>query len=231
MSKAHSPTRFNGEADSFYDSNFTLDINNRMRVPKSIRVSEDFTDETVSGTNGSSWHQKLADEKFEMNVPDRILVAGQGQHVATKAPPREIILENSIMPPEPGMVRVQTPPRVLTLDDHFFPAVDEEDLTEFADQRVDPRSTVPRSHVRYDAQSQSQIVRHAREETPSFNALDVSLPPSEEIQHLRRQVARLTRRILAVEVEAQQRQQRDKILYAAAVACFFLKTFFWLTRN
>lgn len=32
---------------------------------------------------------------------------GQEQHVGTKAPPREITLENAVLPPEPGMVRVQ----------------------------------------------------------------------------------------------------------------------------
>ncbi|XP_046734718.1 transport and Golgi organization protein 11 [Diprion similis] len=229
MSKAHSPTRFNGEADSFYDSNFTLDINKRMRVPKSIRVSGDYTDENVAGTNGSSWNQMLANEKFEMHVPDRILVAGQDQHVGTKAPPREIILENSVMPPEPGMIRVQTPPRVLTLDDHFFPAVDEEDPNEFTNENTETPSTVSRSRGRYN--NDNQIVRQVREQTPSYNSLDVSLPPSEEIQHLRRQVGKLTRRILAVEVESQQRQQRDKILYAVALSYFFLKTFFWLSRN
>lgn len=77
MSKTHSPTVFNGEADNFYDPNFTLDINKRMRVPKSIRVSGDYTDEEINGTNGSSWNQIVAGEKFEMHVPDRILVVGK----------------------------------------------------------------------------------------------------------------------------------------------------------
>ncbi len=74
MANAHSPTRFNGEADNFFDPNFTLDINQRMRVPKSIRVSGDFSDEEISGTNGSLWNG--ISEKLEMNVPDRILVVG-----------------------------------------------------------------------------------------------------------------------------------------------------------
>ena len=76
MSKAHSPTVFNGEADNFYDPNFTLDINKRMRVPKSIRVSGDYTDEEID-TNGSGWNQVVGAEKFEMHVPDRILVVGK----------------------------------------------------------------------------------------------------------------------------------------------------------
>lgn len=77
MAKAHSPTRFNGEADNFYDPNFTLDINTRMRVPKSIRVSGDYTDEEAAVTNGTTWNQVSVMEKLEMHVPDRILVVGK----------------------------------------------------------------------------------------------------------------------------------------------------------
>jgi murein tripeptide amidase MpaA len=76
MANAHSPTRFNGEADNFFDPNFTLDINSKMRVPKSIRVNGDYAGEKVLGTNGSAWN--IASEKFEMHVPDRILVVGKG---------------------------------------------------------------------------------------------------------------------------------------------------------
>lgn len=32
---------------------------------------------------------------------------GQEQHIGTRAPPREITLENAVLPSEPGMVRVQ----------------------------------------------------------------------------------------------------------------------------
>lgn len=34
-------------------------------------------------------------------------VTGQDQHFGTRAPPRELQLENSVMPPDPGVVRVQ----------------------------------------------------------------------------------------------------------------------------
>ncbi|XP_015589097.1 transport and Golgi organization protein 11, partial [Cephus cinctus] len=212
MSNAHSPTRFHREADSFYDQNFTLDINKRMHIPKSIRVNGDFTDEDIPGTNGSSWNQVQSSEKFDMHVPDRILVVGQEQHIGTRAPPREIILENSSMPPEPGMVRVQTPPRVLTLADHYFPAVDEDDVNTFTNELREAESNI--SHPRNRYNPETHITRHAREQTPSYSALDVSLLPSEEIQHLRRQVGKLNRRVMAVELEMLQRQQRDKILYA-----------------
>lgn len=76
MSKAQSPTHFNAEPDSFYDPNFTLDINTRMRVPKSIRVNGDYEEENTMA-NGSAWNQvSIAPEKIEMHVPDRILVVG-----------------------------------------------------------------------------------------------------------------------------------------------------------
>ncbi|KOX78133.1 Transport and Golgi organization protein 11 [Melipona quadrifasciata] len=223
MSKAHSPTVFNGEADNFYDPNFTLDINKRMRVPKSIRVSGDYTDEEID-TNGSSWNQVVAAEKFEMHVPDRILVVGQEQHVGTKAPPREITLENAVLPPEPGMVRVQTPPRILTLDNHYFPTADEE-LNSYSTETKKSVASKPQYST------ETQIVRHAREQTPSYSALNVSLPPSEEIQHLRRQVGKLNRRVMAIELEMLQRQQREKIIYALTLTYLILKAVSWLTRN
>ena len=44
-------------------------------------------------------------------MPDRILVAGDNQHVASKSTPRELQLEASVLPPTTEHVRVSTPPR------------------------------------------------------------------------------------------------------------------------
>lgn len=225
MSKTHMPARFNGEADNFYDPNFTLDINNRMRVPKSIRVNGDHTDQDVSSINGSTWNQTNSIEKLDMHVPDRILVAGQEQHIGTKAPPREIILENAVMPSEPGMIRVLTPPRILTLDDHYFPAVDEEDPVLLTSEEKESSKTCPQYNT------EVQTVKRGREQTPSYNVLDVSLSHNDELQHLRRQVGKLNRRVMALELEMLQRQQRNKIIYALTLAYCILKTISWLNRN
>ncbi|XP_072742902.1 transport and Golgi organization protein 11 isoform X1 [Anoplolepis gracilipes] len=226
MSKTHSPTHFNGEVDNIYYPDFNADINKQMRVPKSIRVNGDYIDQD-SATNTSTWNQMSNTEKLEMHVPDRILVVGQDQHVGTKAPPPEIVLENAVMRTEPAIVRVQTPPRILTLDNHYFPTVDEEEpLPHVDDEIVSPVNVRPRTY-----NAETQIVKHVREQTPSYNALDVSLPPSEEVQHLRRQVGKLNRRVMALELDMLHRQQRDRILYIATIAYFILKTFSWLTRN
>ncbi|EFN60203.1 Transport and Golgi organization protein 11 [Camponotus floridanus] len=227
MSKTHSPTHFNGEIESIYYPEFNANIDKQMRVLKSIRVNGDYTDEDSAATNRSTWNQMSnTTEKLEMHVPERILVVGQEQHVGTKAPPPEIVLENTIMR-EPAIVRVQTPPRILTLDNHYFPAVDEEEVLSHVDEIVNPVNEIrPRTY-----NTETQIVKHVREQTPSYNALDVSLQPSEEVQHLRRQVGKLNRRVMALELDMLHRQQRDRILYIATIAYFILKTFSWLTRN
>lgn len=75
MSKTHSPTHFNGDIDNFYDPNFPVDMNTRMRVPKSIRVNGDYPDEDIAITNRVMWND-IPMEKLEMHVPDRILVVG-----------------------------------------------------------------------------------------------------------------------------------------------------------
>lgn len=222
MSKAHSPTRFNGEADNFYDPNFTLDIDKKMRVPKSIRVNGSYTDEDIPCTNNGSWNQ-IPPEKFEMHVPDRILVVGQEQHIGTKAPPREILLDNAVLPSEPEIIRVQTPPRILTLDNHYFPAVDEEDPNIYSNN--DKEISHPRPHGQYTMEP--AIVRHAREQTPSFIAHDTTLPLGDEVQHLRRQVGKLNRRIMAIEQEMSQYQQKEKVLWIIMLAQIIFKTLSW----
>lgn len=47
--------------------------------------------------------------------------------LGTRAPPREIILDNEMLPTEPESVRVHTPPRVITLDKYPFPMVDDKE--------------------------------------------------------------------------------------------------------
>jgi hypothetical protein len=57
------------------------------------------------------------------------------------------------------------------------------------------------------------------------------LTPSEELVHLRRQMAKLNRRVMAVELDNMQRQQREKIICAIGLAYFFFKAVFWLARS
>ena len=114
--------------DEMYDTAFTADISNRMQVPKRIRVggksisiydhvriltvilysTEGNNDEDtmVNGHYNSRYDYKMA-TKYEMNVPDRILVVGQDKHIGMKAPPQELVLENSILTMDYPPVRVR----------------------------------------------------------------------------------------------------------------------------
>lgn len=46
------------------------------------------------------------------------------------------MLENSILPKDPGFVRVSTPPRVITLSEHHFPSASEEPEDEDRDMTL-----------------------------------------------------------------------------------------------
>lgn len=217
MSKASSPLRFAEAMDHYCDPNFTADISQKMRVPKQIKVGGGGDDINVT--------RMSVPDKIDMHVPDRILVVGQEQHVGTKAPPRELILENSIMPPDPGLIRVQTPPRVITLDEYSFPAAD--DMPNMHDRSEEeffpsahPKSVIP-----------TELRLASRGDTPPVGAGGEGLTPAEEVLHLRKQMAKLNRRVMAIELDNLQRQQREKFLCALGIAYFLLKTVFWLSRS
>lgn len=75
MSKpAASPTRFSGDMDHFYDPTFTQEISQKMRVPKRIKVGEGEAEDDVNNIPPSAWNHQ---DKFDMQVPDRILVIGK----------------------------------------------------------------------------------------------------------------------------------------------------------
>ncbi|KAH8394685.1 hypothetical protein KR222_001844 [Zaprionus bogoriensis] len=278
MVTPQSPTpMFNGLDDDLYnDAKFAHEINDKMRVPKRIKATGEFSDEDLllSNQNGliNSWNYS---DKIDMNVPDRIVVLGHNQHLETRSAPREIQLENSILPKNPsvGFMRVQTPPRVITLTDHHFPSaseessphkhnghlyrhdldgdVDEEDDEQHATQYVRANGNARMGFHNNDAnsvESDSQLTTGSASKRSQLlqqqhNNLDGSmlahregtpmgeLTPHEEILYLRRQLAKLNRRVLNIEINNDQRMQREKIVYCLGLAYFVLKTIFWLNRN
>lgn len=226
MSGLTSPKRFSGTYDQFYSGNhdYEPDISNQMKVPKRIRVTGDNDDDPSvnwARINGSS-------EKFEMNVPDRIVVAGGEQHIGTRGIPREVELEKSIMPhPDPTFYRVQTPPRTITLDNYQYPAVDElEPLTpnESKDSPTSNHSNHRNSH------SHNSYIQPLQDSgTPGVAHTELS--PGEEMSLLRRQVARLNRRVMALELDSQQRSHREVITYTLGVVYFLIKAFVWINKH
>lgn len=80
-----------------------------------------------------------------------------------------------------------------------------------------------------DTLNDSRLIN--RESTPPIGGSVEGLTPAEEIVHLRRQMAKLNRRVMALELENLSRLQKEKILYGLGIAYFLLKAIVWLNRN
>ncbi|KAK8733008.1 hypothetical protein OTU49_006702 [Cherax quadricarinatus] len=235
MSNITSPQRFSGTFDHFYDGHYEPDISTQMKVPKRIRVTGDNEDDpTVNWARFNG-----INEKFEMTVPDRIVVAGGDQHIGTRGVPREVELEQSIMPqPDPTLYRVQTPPRTITLDTYTYPGT--EDVSPAAEDRESSTpgsipTILPRnsnSFIHPVPEKSSGYMFHVTEGHDSGTpGITTDLSPSEEVSLLRRQVGRLNRRVMALELDTQQRANREMIMYTLGVAYFLIKALLWLNRN
>jgi len=213
MSNPTSPVRYSVDLDHFYDPDFTAEISQRMRVPKRINVVGENEDRSTRDHGG--W--VAASDKIEMHVPEKIIVAGQGEHYGTRSLPREMSLETTIMPADMD-IRVQTPPKVITIDSNYC-SEESLPLRHSEWNNVRPLHEVERrvEGAANVSLNESQIVE--------------GMTVNEEVVHLRRQLAKLNRRVMSIELESMQRQQRDKILYALGLAYFFLKSLFWLSRS
>ncbi|CAL1300133.1 unnamed protein product [Larinioides sclopetarius] len=192
----------NSSYESHYDPSFTAEITAKMHVPDKISIFPD------SERSEATTYQP-EDVKASMNVPDRILVAGDNKHI----PARESLPELKFETPLPYQLQtfvLAPPPDVLTVDEYPYPSVDVKPSTKIIEKRktiLDQTSDLNESAL------------------SSLNA------PEEEIAILRKQVRHLSRRMLAIEQDNQQRQQREIIMYTLGIAYFFIKGLVWLHRH
>lgn len=76
MSADASPVHYGALEDAFItDANFKVEINQKMKVPNKISF------ENHNGVKSSTWSGPPPPEAINMQVPERILVVGQNQHV------------------------------------------------------------------------------------------------------------------------------------------------------
>lgn len=219
-----SPLHYKELEDSYVDANFKVDISQKMKVPNKLSFNDNGTSQNWS-------------ENIDMQVPERILAIGHQQFAGFKGGPREIDFDHSLMAttePFPCDPRVATPPRTLTLDRYPFPGIDDnvnDDEQEASGMQIPVanRSALATAG-KYNNNSMlddSELMQMSiRESTPPLGRSGV-----EEIPHLRKQLAKLNRRVLALEMENFSRVQREKILYGLGIAYFLLKTIIWLNRN
>jgi len=210
--------------DEMYDTNFTADISNRMQVPKRIRVGGNNSDveAMVNGNYGSRYDYKT-ETKYEMSVPDRILVVGQDKHIGMKAPPHELILENSILTTDFPPVRVRTPPRSITVDTmstgyEELSEPEESTEEELSKPRITELVASPEANASLTLTEPAQLTMTSPQLT-------------EEVIVLRQQIGRLHRRMISLEKEQQQRQQRDALMISIGAVYMVWKVILWLTRS
>ncbi|KAL1491286.1 hypothetical protein ABEB36_011904 [Hypothenemus hampei] len=154
----------------------------------------------------------------------------------TRALPREIAFDNSLLASEPfptGLPRVATPPRTLTLDKYPFPVnfqhdqdSEEEEVTE--EDRLPVVKPNKTSKVQLNLNDSIYSMSNSlREGTPPLDGLT----PAEEVVHLRRQMAKLNKRVMALELENLNRLQKEKIIAGFGIAYFLLKIVIWMSRD
>jgi len=241
------------DSDFYNDSAYTADISTKMRIPEHLMAHG-----SVNGDSGAN-HDLEMDRTnlhlYDMQVPDRILIAGSDRHIPSKSTPRELQLEHSVMPPTPEHVRVHTPPRNITMDQMFaqeepycqtpspgydqdgsgsiklgdvhFPAPPEEARTpQEQNERGSTRGPVSSGHKggleRGGSYEADTSIR-----SESVEGLSVY----EEVQMMRRQIAKLNHRLMAVELENQQQQQREMVLTVLVSAYFVVKAMVWLNKS
>lgn len=216
MSKSNSPAHyfFNTVGDH-YDPEFTKEISSKMLVPDRI---------SVVGENSAQLSERsylLSDqEKLIMNVPERILVAGGDKHIGGREPLPELRLESNIMLHSLPAVQLSTPPHVITLDEHHYPTINE----------IPPESKLKSVQSLTNADITLNDQEH--QSSQGTNSTEISPhSPEEELAILRKQVKHLSRRVLTIEQDNQQRQQREIAVYSLGIIYFLLKGLIWLHKN
>merc|ERR1712013_114534 len=163
---------------------------------------------------------------YDMQVPDRILVAGSDRHIPSKSTPRELQLEHSVLPPTPEHVRVHTPPRSIKLGEVHFPTVSEDARTpQEKSEGGGPRGPVGSHKGGLERGGSYEADTSLRSESVE------NLSVYEEVQMMRRQIAKLNHRLMAVELENQQQQQREMVLTVLVSAYFAVKALIWLNKS
>jgi mitochondrial fission factor len=81
-----SPTHYGFEGDplmeAYNNAKFSAEISDKMKVPKRISANGyEMDQELLHSNNTASWNYN---DKFDMTVPERIVVIGQDQHLGKK---------------------------------------------------------------------------------------------------------------------------------------------------
>jgi len=213
------------DSEFYSESTYTADISNKMRVPDRLYAHNG--GENGHGDDGR-WKEQEQYSIHQMHVPDRILVGGGNEHIASKSTPRELQLEKTVVPPSPEHVRVHTPPRSIKLDEVAFPSAGDTPVQSPPPPPRQVNRAKPSQHIHFkEERSMSYDQEQSLLMTPTA---DTSISMYDEVQRMRTQMAKLNHRLMALELENQSQTTRWQLLSVIVSAYFVAKTFVWLNR-
>ncbi|KAM6442756.1 mitochondrial fission factor isoform X4 [Python bivittatus] len=233
-----------------YEIEYTEGINQRMRVPEKLKVAPPNADLEQGCPEGG-----LPNASVTMQVPERIVVAGNSEDIPLSRPPDLDLLQSTPFKP----LSLKTPPRVISLSDRPLDFLDLERPPPQTPQNEEIRSvgrlkrersmsenatrqngqlmrneTVP--VLRGGSAAANSSSRHHDDARYTLSNIDTSFEGASEdmtvvdAASLRRQIIKLNRRLQLLEEENKERAKREMIMYSITVAFWLLNSWLWFRR-
>ncbi|XP_008104458.1 mitochondrial fission factor isoform X3 [Anolis carolinensis] len=232
-----------------YEMEYTEGINQRMRVPEKLKVAPPNADLEQSAHEGG-----LPNASVTMQVPERIVVAGNSEDIPLTRPPDLDLLQSTPFKP----LSLKTPPRVISLSERPLDFLDLERVSSQTPQTEEGRSVGrlkrERSMSENASRQNGQLIRNesmpvlrggsagTTSSNPHHDAryalsnMDTSFEGTPEdmtvvdAASLRRQIIKLNRRLQLLEEENKERAKREMIMYSITVAFWLLNSWLWFRR-
>ncbi|XP_056355259.1 mitochondrial fission factor isoform X7 [Oenanthe melanoleuca] len=233
-----------------YEMEYTEGISQRMRVPEKLKVAPQNSELDKGGQEG------FPTASVTMQVPERIVVAGNSEDIPFSRPADLDILQSTPFKP----LALKTPPRVISLSDRPLDFLDLEKPPQQTPQSEEVRSVgrlkrersmsenAPRHNGQLARNDSMPMLRGGSAATTSSNphhdntryglsSLDTTTlegTPDDmtvvDAASLRRQIIKLNRRLQLLEEENKERAKREMIMYSITVAFWLLNSWLWFRR-
>ncbi|XP_066049299.1 mitochondrial fission factor isoform X9 [Chamaea fasciata] len=211
-----------------YEMEYTEGISQRMRVPEKLKVAPQNADLDKDSQEG------FPNASVTMQVPERIVVAGNSEDIPFSRPADLDILQSTPFKP----LALKTPPRVISLSDRPLDFLDLEKPPQQTPQSEEVRSV---GRLKRERSMSENATRHngqlARNDSIySLSSFDTTLEGTPDdmtvvdAASLRRQIIKLNRRLQLLEEENKERAKREMIMYSITVAFWLLNSWLWFRR-
>uniref|UniRef100_A0A8B9GCE9 Mitochondrial fission factor n=1 Tax=Amazona collaria TaxID=241587 RepID=A0A8B9GCE9_9PSIT len=236
-----------------YEMEYTEGISQRMRVPEKLKVAPQNADLEKGDQEG------FPNASVTMQVPERIVVAGNSEDIPFSRPPDLDLLQSTPF----KALALKTPPRVISLSDRPLDFLDLEKPLQQTPQNEEIRAVGrlkrERSMSENATRQNGQLARNdsmwhrsdtvSRNKMPRFqsplstkdckyglSSFDTALEGTPDdmtlvdAASLRRQIIKLNRRLQLLEEENKERAKREMIMYSITVAFCLLNSWLWFRR-